>query len=331
MDFNKPFNALFTPFALSVFMFVFVLLFGLRSVEVGADTSMYHYIYNNIEGTDFGMDKLFEYTLIFLNLITDDPQIFIFLMSALFLIILSKMLDLNAKMLSSNKFLIFFVFISLFFFQTISINIIRQGISLSFLLLAVTLYHYRKGNNFIWILCIVISILFHTTSIIPLAIYLIANCFKAVKLRFFYCFYVFCIILALTSVSILSFQAYIGFLLIDEKRSSSYLTDSHVIYNIGFKPQFVLFNTLFLLIFYFIRKHISSTMYYDRLLKYYLAMSAIFFLTFQIPYSDRWGLMSWIIIPILISPIFNYKFPYKVSVAATLVLLIIFVFFENYT
>ncbi|KQR91846.1 hypothetical protein ASG01_12635 [Chryseobacterium sp. Leaf180] len=306
---------------------LFVLLFGLRGM-LGTDTPNYLLQFNFYEDNSYGTDVVMYYIFNLFHILKLPFESFIFFMSVLFIGVLTIAIKRNANFFRSSAFLIFFSFISFFYFQTLGINIIRQGVSLSFLLLAMINYQHNKEKKINWLLPLILCILFHFTSIIPIIFYIFILYFKKLKVKVFYIIYVFFLALSMVNVSLLSFKDYIGFLMVDERRSG-YLTSTDEIYTIGFKPQFVAFNTFFLLFFIYIKNNGLHNQYYDSVLKYYLIMSAVFFITFQIPYSDRWGLMSWVVIPILLAPVFSTGFPKKVATITTIILVSIFIFFEK--
>ncbi len=102
------------------------------------------------------------------------------------------------------------------------------------------------------------------------------------------------------------------------------------------EDQFVVFNTVFLVILSYISRvvlkyHILLKEEYDILFRYFLVASFVFFMAFQIPYSDRWGLFSWITIPILMAPVFTFsKTNMKFKTPIVLFFMFIYVFFQVY-
>src|SRR5690606_38193257 len=78
-------------------------------------------------------------------------------------------------------------------------------------------------------------------------------------------------------------------------------------YDTGFKPQFVFFNTIFFILGYLLIKYfkVYITPFYKRVFFTYTLLSCILFLMFNIPYSDRIGLFSWALIPIIVYPYFS--------------------------
>lgn len=309
---------------------IYLFLFGLREADIGTDTPMYNYQYAHNEELDFGTDAPIGALMMFLNNFSENPQVFLFVMSFLFLSIYTYALWKHSDIQQSNFYLIVFSLISLFFFETLAINIIRQGVSISFFILAIITHNIDPNKKYKWLCFLFLSICFHFTSIIPILIYFLVISLKKVQINYFYYFYLISALLSAISFSILSFKNYfIGFLFIDERRSS-YLIDDFVDYSVGFKPQFVAFNSIFLILFFYLNR-IENNVFYTNLLKYYALISAVFFMMFQIPFSDRWGIMSWCVIPLLISPLFKvYKS--RISMKATfslLFLIFIFIFFQS--
>ena len=119
----------------------------------------------------------------------------------------------------------------------------------------------------------------------------------------------------------------------DSGRFSTYFLNDDGLYQVGFKPQFVAFTTLFLGIGLYMRRQsfmIASTWStsYDQLLKYFISVSFLFFMAFQIPYSNRWGLFAWIAIPFIVLPCFSKDFKPKTAVIAFFIFL--YAFFTLY-
>lgn len=309
---------------------IYALLFGLRDTDIGTDTPMYHYQYSNYDELDFGTDAPVGLLMMFLNNFSENPQVFLFLMSFLFLIIYVYSLWKHSNIQQSNFYLIVFSLISLFFFETLAINIIRQGVSISFFVLAIITHNIAPWQKYKWRFLLIMSICFHFTSIIPILLYFLVISLKKVHINYYYYLYLISVLLSAISFSILSFKNYfIGILFIDERRSS-YLTDDFVDYAVGFKPQFVAFNSIFLILFFYLNR-IENNVFYTNLLKYYALISAVFFMMFQIPFSDRWGIMCWCVIPFLIAPMFKV-YENSMSMKATftvLCLIFIFVFFQS--
>ncbi|WP_166921688.1 EpsG family protein [Flavobacterium poyangense] len=330
IDFKKRNYQGVASYIVLVLMFAYVFLFGLRAIDVGTDTEMYHWQYTHHDEITYGTDAPVGYMFKFLNIFSENPQIFLFIMSFLYVTLNFYALKKYTKFYKSNFFLSVFSLISLFFFESLGINVIRQGLSLAFFVLAIIYRDFSPKKKFKWISFLVLAVCFHFTSLIPVVIYLSVAYFKKIRMNYYYCIYIASVFLSAASISILSFKEYfIGFLLIDERRSG-YLDADDSSYLVGFKPQFVAFNTIFLILFVYLNK-IEKNDFYTNLLKYYIVISSIFYMMFQIPYSDRWGVMSWCVIPILFSPMFKV-YQSKKSIKALfsiLFLIFIFVFFQS--
>lgn len=312
-----------------LFTIAFLFLFGSRGEEVGTDTSLYLWQFDNYNILSIDVDFLYSFLLIILNKFTNNGTVFLFTMAAINLLTLwwTCLKIANKKY---NVYFLLFSFYSLFFFQTLGINIIRQGIGLSFFLLGVSFYLRHGSFTRKMLISFLIAVGFHFTTIIPVILFVLIVYFRKINISFYYGLYFIALILSFFKVSILNFASYFGFLLIDERRGG-YLRDINSdIYDVGFKPQFVIFNTFFLLISRWIYKNNKVEENYTIQLKYYLIMSSLFFLTFQIAYSDRWGVMSWMMIPLLILPLFDgKKTSLKFATVCSIGLILIFIYFNS--
>ncbi|AZA85011.1 hypothetical protein C1637_22290 [Chryseobacterium lactis] len=317
-----------------------ILLFGFRDLEVGSDTGLYAWQYTNTEeveswGTDFFINILFSILKLFFG---NDPVTFFMFMAIAFNGTIFLTTYYISKIYSVNILFILFTFFSLFFYKTLGINIIRQGVSLGFFILGIVLFFNRnKNKSKIPLICtFILCILFHFTSIIPIALLFTINySYKKIPIKYFYILYVVSIILSFFNFG---FNTIIDSSLVStvDERRSSYLdaNASDGLYLVGFKPQFVIFNSFFLLLFIYLKnrmdkKNIKDTMYLV-IFELFILLSCIFFLFFHIPYSDRWGVMSWILIPFLMMPYFNKKYNDKIPFAVIVLGLVgIFIFFSN--
>jgi len=198
----------------------------------------------------------------------------------------------------------------LFFTKSLSINIIRQGLALAILTYAYSKWFNQNEITIELILLLLVSMISHTTSIVPIFIFTFLQWkTKKISINFFLFIYITGIVLSVINIGLLNIAPFLNNIITD-RRSIYIAKDSDLEYSVGFKPNFILFNTIFLLIFYYRLKKIREVSQYEKyenLLKYFIVTSFLFFMTFQIPYSDRWGLFSWIAIPILATPIFSYR------------------------
>lgn len=297
---SKTTNVIFVVF----FSVLWLFLFGLRDYEVGSDTftyinsfsdfSKYKNYFNYQDFKDFG----YYLFLLIISKFTSSERVFIFIFDLLIIIPLAfSFIKIDTK----KAFFLFFLFCSFFFFKSIGINIMRQGVSISFFLLG--LVYFMQSKRIYYIPLFFIAFSFHASIFLPIFIYILSKRIKSPKLP---------LILYLTSIllSVLNFDfnlllsniPLLSFLF--EDRLLGYFNSSTSDYQTGFRLSFVLFNTIFAFVgYYFHRLNVENRFKnYNTIFYTYLFLSANFFLMFNIPYSDRSGLLSWIFIPFLLYP-----------------------------
>lgn len=329
---KKHYNAISTFLACLLFLAV-AFLFGLRDEEVGTDTSIVKYQFEFYDRLDFGFQFVFDGFIYLISRFTDNYHVFLLFVSLLFNGLIFSSILLLSKKLDFNIFLVSFSFVSFYFFENLGINIVRQGVSLAFFLLAISLY-FRNPSKLFWLIPLVLGVGFHITTVVVLLIFLGVIFLKNIKLVYYYIIYFIVLLISAIGGSILSFGSLLSyFFMVDNQRAEFYINNqNNEDYAIGFKAQFAVFNTIFLGFFSFINAKILhyEDQSYQILLKYYMVMSAVFFLMFQIPFSDRWGMMSWITIPFLLAPLFTINKTAKYSMGTLAFLVFIFIFFSIY-
>lgn len=330
---KKHYNSISTVFAL-VLLLVIAFLFGLRDLDVGSDTDMVRVQFEYHEKIDFGFQFVFDLLIVVVSQFTDNYHIFLLVLSLLFTGLIFSSILLLSKRTDLNIFLVSFSFVSFYFFEQLGINIVRQGVSLAFFLLAVSLYFKDPTKYKYWIIPMILGVGFHITTIIVLFVFGLVVLFKKLKIAYYYALYFLVLIISAVGGSVLSFGPLLSyFFLVDSQRADFYINNENDLgYEVGFKTQFAIFSTLFLGIFTFINAKILhyENESYEILLKYYMVMSSVFFLMFQIPFSDRWGMMSWITIPFLLAPLFSINKMAKFSMGTLAFLIFLFVFFSIY-
>lgn len=309
-----------------IFILACILLVGLRAYDVGTDTGNYYNKWLRFEDFEFGSDFLFYLLMFAIQKIGANYQIFLLAVSGIYfggIYIAYKRLS---KIKEQSILLLVFSFLALFFSLTTSINVIRQGLSLVFLILAYS--NFLNGNKKGIIIGSIIALSFHLTAIIPILLFFLTISFKRVKLSFFVILYFFGLIITYMDYGIKDIAPFLNDLLISmEDKRLTYLADKRFDrYILGFKPQFAVFNTVFLLIFLFVNKNIDRSEQYATLLKYFILSSFIFFMAFQLPFSDRWGLFSWFFIPALLGPIFSFEKKGRINLRTLSAIFLIFVF-----
>lgn len=313
-----------------------IFLIGLRDTSVGVDTNNYYnFFWLKDVSLDFGGEFLFTLLILIIKYFDLSFGYFLFIISCISIIFNFLALRKINSLYKSNLFICFFSSLSFFFFISMNTNIIRQGVSLSLLLFAYSLWVEKNNKNKI-LFFIALSLFFHSTSIIPIILFLISILFSKIKFNptiILILAYFVSIFLSYSKFSLLNISPLILEVLGGDRRES-YFMDKETNYSIGFKPQFVIFNTFFLILALYIKERLNDSFIkneYNLLISYYIISSIIFFMAFQLPFSDRWGLFSWITIPFLVMPLFYSPF-LKNGIKLHYIIMLIFIFigFELY-
>ncbi len=179
-------------------------------------------------------------------------------------------------------------------FWSLSINILRAGLCVAMLLLAIA--SLRKGKGiwaFVWM---ILGISFHYSAIVCLAAFAVA---KMVKRRRNLEFALIGVTVHLALLSVVGIDKMVVTSVVEHFGLNIQVID--IFYQTGFRWDFALYN---LAAYYLMRPvenaHVDDEYEFcDILLKIYLVLCGFFFVAFQFPYSDRVGMYSWLLIPIV--------------------------------
>lgn len=318
-----------------VIILFFTIIVGLREYNVGTDTYNYH-LFNWVYGyrSESHTEIIFDTLITILKKFNLTFTAFLSIISVLFYYFVYRALKNFSAHLEINVLIIAFIFFSLFFSKSLSINVIRQGLSLALLLYALSLWIMGK-SKIMRIVFISLAVLTHMTSLIPILLFVVISSIgKKFNLNVLIWIYIIVIAVSALGVGVLTVAPFLESALSGDKYSAYLLSETEE-YVVGFKLQFVIFNSIFLYIFYRIYNSFTKTDFlkekYKILLYYYILSSILFFLMFQIPYSDRFGLFSWIIIPILIGPILKKENKIlSIKTPVVIFFLVIYLFFIVY-
>ena len=305
---NEPNATYITPTHLAsiVVFFALMLLVGMRAFDVGTDTGNYFkaWQFKKLD-IQFQSDFLFYFLMAMVRQSIDSYQVFLIVISALYYYFSYKALKNFSVTFDVKIIFLTFVFFSLFFYLSSSINIMRQGFSLSLFMYGVSITLKPKFKLLSVLSLFFISALLHLTSLIPILLFGAVSLFKNISIHLYIVLYLISAILSYFGVGLIDVSfLFESFLLEIGDKRLNYLDVKDMGYKTGFRLDFLIFNSLFLLYFLALRKRVNNIHYYDTLLKYFCIASAVFFMAFQINYSDRVGLFSWFIIAPLFSPAF---------------------------
>jgi hypothetical protein len=315
--------------AIILFSLLFIVLIGGRDISVGKDTINYISAFNRSGGElimsdakDFGF---YGFSLL-LKFLEFNEREFLYSMAVLYILplaIVYCMVETNVK------FLLFFSMVSLFFFQSMGVNILRQGISCSFF--ALSILFFQKSRPIISCFLFVVAFSFHASILIPAIFYLVSS--RITDIKYPLAFFLASILLAFFNFDLNSLFKNIPVLnVIFEDRLESYiLQESSTEYNTGFRFDFLVFNCFFAFIglyVYITSKSMKNLAAFKNYLFCYLFTSGYFFLMFHVPFSDRFGVLSWVFIPFIViqlvqKPINKQSFtPYKLTLLSIILFLI---------
>ncbi|WP_088323615.1 EpsG family protein [Polaribacter tangerinus] len=293
------------------------LIFGLRDINFGTDTYKYlNFIKFPIDITSF--------------IIYDDIGIFILIkylklffssnITSIIISILSVYLYISSyrKIIGDNSIYFIPLILSFFWFIDLNSNLLKAGLAYGFILCA--LAHSKRKN-----ILFTIAFLFHSSSIIFFVAYRIRNFIrtKTLLLLWFICNIFSYFEFGLYN-AILYLINYINPNLADILNIKNILLSES--YKTGFRIDFSIYS--FLAIAPFILK-IFKGKNFD-LLNLYIILNSLFVLSYNVPYSNRLGLLSFILMPIILYQSFdqnNYKrqfyFPIYILVSSIFTYLIL--------
>lgn len=282
-------------FLLILFSVLFTLMLGTRNINVGNDTITYINFYlDQTTLPDFGFNY-FNNVMYQFGVSVDSYILIIAFLYMFFLIYFIKLTKVD------NIFLLFFCFVSLFFFKSMGVNIIRTGVAMSFFLCA----FISKNKKFKYVFFL-LSISFHSSFIIPILGYFGVYFLKSVRIPLV--IYIISIFLSIINIQIYFWIQKIPVVnLVFYDKIASYSNIDKSSYTIGFRYDFFLFNLFFAVVGYFGYKIYNNDIRYKRTYYLYLILSGFFYIMFNSGFSDRYGLFSWSLIPILLLPFLESK------------------------
>lgn len=272
-----------------------IIFFGFRDSEIGTDSENYKYMYNlAVKGSSYDYFEGIEYLFYFLLKIVsvfDSYKVFFVVAHLIFVITLLYFLI----KFNPHFTIIFILFYSLFFYYNLSINIIRNSLSIPFWLLG--LWYLDKNNSKKGVFFFMISFLFHKTAIFIYLSYLLTKLVNFNKLVLLWL--IFSLFSALNKdllLFILELSPFNEYLEVIQYTKYIEFKDSFN-YKIGFRLDFWIIN--FLMISYIIFKRKKGSMvFWDNL---FVTLSILSIFSYQFPYSDRTSLFSWFLFPLILS------------------------------
>ncbi|MGG0382072.1 EpsG family protein [Priestia filamentosa] len=293
-------NNYFNNSLLTIMLLASAVVVGMRDIPFGTDSFAYQNTFLTFQSYSLkGAIKIGDQEPLFViwqwlvGRLFSSPQSFFIITYLLFSIILI----FAFTRIVEKRFVVFlfFGYMSLSFYENLITNIIRQGLAISLVILAVCLYLKTGKRTLSFFLILALALLFHYSAA-PIIILSLINV-KKIKLRnLLIIWFIFLIPFLLKTKNLLIAPFASSKVL--STYSSEYAVD---LYGGGvYRTDFLLFSFFFILIGLYMRRLCSNNVKYELLLKIYILFN-LYFLTFgSLPFSERFALYSWILIPLLI-------------------------------
>lgn len=310
-----------------ILLSILLYFIGMREVEVGADTATYLKYFDYIKyGDDFDGAERIEIGFYWLTqaiaYFTDSKSAYLAVIFFIQFVGITSAFNKESE-LFKPYILLTLVWLSYPFFYSITLNVIRQGLAFVFVIYAIDAKLQQKKYAAYFLL--LLGATFHyATLLYAISFFLLALkvTTKRMVLLWFAC--TICAGIGLT-------QEFISWLLSALLSGSSYFMsyiDSSVNneYDLGFRFHFVVFSALPIAYYYLTQQFVAEEQENTFVFRLYLAMNTLYLFTTSLPYSDRFALASWLLIPFMINLNFLYEIQAQKIFAAIVSILSVVVF-----
>ena len=212
------------------------------------------------------------------------------------------------KWFSSFAVYALFIYVASFSFWGYGINGIRSGLAASFFIFAIG----NVNRKWLMLLFMALSASMHLSILMPIAIFFISFVVKNAK-------WVIIIWFASIAVCLLAGYTILNLVylfmpgIVDEGRAATYLMmgelRDEVLDNIRFRPDFILYSAIPILLGWYYMKKGYKDRFYTHLFNTYVLTNAVWIALFMYaPYTNRFAFLSWCIMPIvMIYPLLKKK------------------------
>ena len=289
-----------------IFPAIISLFIGLRPVD-GRFVDMVNYnsyYYAQQYGKSFSFDAdatnyIFDNLFSWLGANYYDITVFFLIIAICYFMGAYKAMKLLFK---NHAFLAFVVFLGAFSTLSYATNGIKAGAAASFFLCALG-YREKKIKAAI---CLILSLGFHHSMIMPIMAYIISLFLKNSK--YYFAFWIFALLMAVLHIS--GFQEF--FAGMSDESSAEYLNPENEDWGgkTGFRLDLVIYSFLPVFIGYMaIFKYKLESKIYSFLLNVYLLTNAVWMLCMYAAFTNRIAYLSWLMYPVVtIYPFFCKNF-----------------------
>ncbi|CAH1194597.1 hypothetical protein PAECIP111892_01757 [Paenibacillus auburnensis] len=254
---------------------------------------------------------------------TENPRIYLAVLWVVFIV--PFYLSLNRMYKPWQVAVIIFSYLNFGFFYSYSSNVLRQGISIAFIILSLSYYLMGQKNKKPYVF-LTVGCLFHWTGI-SAAVAVILLIKTNIKLRYLLGFWMLSALLYVTNLNAKLVAPFAGIIPKFDVYSSTSALQAYS--NQTNRLDFLLFSAVWvaigIVLYYFFYREDE----YLRIIKAYIVLNSLFVLCGFLAFSDRIAAYSWFLIPLLIwHPIVKAK---KYSWIMAAVVMILFLVVGFYT
>lgn len=299
-------NSRYYLLAYIVLVCVVTYFIGMRGQSIGSDTVAYLKYFDYVKyGEGFvgveraGAERIeigFYWLTKIITYFTDSKSKYL---SIIFLIeFIGFTLVLRNKDNQFKQYLFFaLVWLSYPFFYSITLNALRQGLAFVFVIYAIDAK--QKNKIYTTYALLLLGMLFHYTTLIYIV------CFIALefKPKYITLFWLWCLSVILAFYGVAEAVSYFVLKHVFKYSSHfvSYLNPSmNENYAVGFRWHFIAFSALPIAYYFLVRKHDEKNHTQKIIIQLYLLLNIFYLYALGFPYSDRIGLTSWLLIPLMI-------------------------------
>ena len=307
-----------------IFFFMIITCFalGLYPDDMSIDKPRYaHMYYNSLNyglSTEFRDAGWIVYNTVCAFIFGERINLFFLLTAAIYLLGFYQI----GKSLFPQKNIGYFIIMSAgcLGFSNYGTNVIRAGVAISILLIALSLH----GKGVFRVLLFFVAISFQKSMFIPVLAFFGAKFLKSTKLVAV--FWVVCLLLSALNVDMGPLFESIGF--VDERIElySETIGSEGGSYENGFRFDFLLYSIvpLFLSFYYIYQKKVYDALYLW-VIRMYMFANAVWLLAIRMAYSDRLAYLSWFLIPIItLYPALKYQDKFRNPQLIVLIVMYIF-------
>lgn len=316
-DKRHVYNLIF--FLLTCFSLFTVFYIGGRENTIGVDTYNYNFIFDVYKDSDSFVSRKDFFFDFFTYSISKSVDFYFFLIICAFIYIFGAFVGLK-RIFQKDFYLPFLLFlISPYFFQ-FGINVMRNGIAASLLLITISCYH-NGDKKWKVVIYTILALGFHISMIIPIIMFVISKYIKKIEFVFF--FWLVSILFGLLNINLI---APLANLMVDfSDRVGSYSENTGERSSWGNFLVFGVTPVLFAMYTIVIAKFKNP--FFLALTKTYMLTHTIYIMLINTEYALRFGYLAEFMMPILLFYPLFFNSSFKTSfihLKVAILLLVVF-------